>query len=1592
MFTGSAQSPLQYLPLSQCEFAVICRGGGNQPTTIRLTGRLEEQNLDGISLERTWQGKECTLSWRALENLELPGIGNVSLDDFNFLMDMSLADSKFQGTLGGKVHSGAFVLPLVMTLPCGGEALQLRGDFTSIPLSGFADVAEMLGMDAAAMNIPTSLANLENLEISDFEILLNPQHAEIAYISIELQSIAAWPIIPDVLELENIQLGLNLFSPVSAERLFHGNVRGMMNIAGLKIALRADIGEVVTLYGQIPTVPLKNIGRALIPVDALWEVLPEFSLEDVTVSASSSGDFELGSLSVNLDLATIADTMSIPLPDTMSTLSLDQFSLSHSAQESLTRVEISSDSVFLFDPEREDGPRISHVVASVEYSADSGTGLQCSFQLDGSFKLSPELIILLEEVIFSWDQMEKRWSVQGSATANILGDEYPLIVTVEVQGATQSISLRYPAELLLTDLSGAGSVTIHDLAVVAAKKEEGTGKTVDWQLSANARIRVDHLFEAEGTLALKKGDEGNRLELSAKAPLLPPITLPLGFANDPQLHLSLDDVAISYVTQAESTSAWSLQSAAHLQIQGIPPLLEKYLPSETLSGRFFADGKIVGMSFDVPSTLQPEFPTLSLTLASGHEISLGRPGISVTAIELQLGEQPKLVQNIRVSLPSELNNIFGTDKSGNPHVDLFTKEFDLRLVLAQRLGLKIETSPLKPLRFYEIDGDEGQWTKWDFGAVGTVEFRVPEFDFQAGRWMASCGFHRLTDIALPLAPIRFLLEKSGFPEALLKAIPQVLPLKDIDLTGDNFGREMKLLLGDDVLGRLDSKASSLLNELFAAITKVIKKLPTRLQEYLQIRIPKSLILEISVDSTGGGTSMALRTLAQDPPLKLLFPLMLGIPELVGMSLRGFSFGQKMGGALALLEIDGEVDRFDMVSLIGALALGKNDIANHYSLDKTLFVLPTAFPVPIPLFFTNLGLNYRDILGFNIQANWSYPDPQLNVFETISLFSELYQFFKEPEYLLHKEGFGETLGLKLTIGKNFITLPSFMGSTTLGLQYALPTLAIGDSVARFLDFLKTGNAGYAITAIPLQHEGKWIRIGSEEIRFGPLELEMSWCITTEQEFVDTIIPASQQNDELPVSFDNAVLGSLPQNNEGSSLAKGFIVLLMGHVRIGSIAGLRTEFGMAVTAQGGFETGFRLMGEIGGALVLRISGTIQADEKKVTVKGSTGIFWHDQPLIASSGLVSVSETALQVTVTIQLGPTFALTGVFSVGKEGLFLEGSATWGHGADGPSEGMSASVKFDRDGMLIVFDWSLAGLDGDVRVQVPGDGTKSLFSAAVVLKPNLALQEAFVRDIKEVAKSVSEETVDRVYNDLQNAIGAVDTLELSIAGLRNWLPKLCDEIIASINSNIDANTNGWKRPGRSSARNQAKPYVRRLATLRDVARKGSDKTVRNDLKAALADIITHNTMNVTVGIPSMKWKKKGLLRYPVYYTRKVPIYSRKLMGTNQLKQLQQAIDWIDALPGANGTRVETQQLYDQLPSRDKLLGEIHRDLENNVENAAPQIESIGFATSLGVLEVGKIEATVNYRREGKDYYQKLTLDFSDPAKLAQQLVEAFGTA
>ena len=124
-------------------------------------------------------------------------------------------------------------------------------------------------------------------------------------------------------------------------------------------------------------------------------------------------------------------------------------------------------------------------------------------------------------------------------------------------------------------------------------------------------------------------------------------------------------------------------------------------------------------------------------------------------------------------------------------------------------------------------------------------------------------------------------------------------------------------------------------------------------------------------------------------------------------------------------------------------------------------------------------------------------------------------------------------MKFTLGENFIGLPDFLKCEPLGLTQELPAVSAYDNVSRLLDSMKTANLGYLIEAIPLRVNDSWIRVNKLNVNFGPLEFEVAWCITTEQEFVNTVLVEAKPAGKLPDDIDKSVLKSLPTNPENAA---------------------------------------------------------------------------------------------------------------------------------------------------------------------------------------------------------------------------------------------------------------------------------------------------------------------------------------------------------------------------------------------------------------------------------------------------------------------------
>jgi len=1044
---------------------------------------------------------------------------------------------------------------------------------------------------------------------------------------------------------------------------------------GYELALSASLAPPISWEGRVDGLSLNALLADLLQLNIGG--LPQIRIGEGLLRFSEG---KLGlSGSLDFDFSSLAQSLGIPLPEAVNSFSLEHFAVSGGTDRA--GLELSLGYGGALPLLRSSEQKI--VIAGASLRLNGAGEIQAELILNGETEIADQVKLSFNQLGIGYDSGTKEWASGSKAALSLYGRRYEL----EVDMGSDHFRLLYPQELLLSDMNGSGKIALAGLSVFVEKAEGGqswgiAGEALLQQRDASGKM----LLNIRGGLSLEAGAGRKKLKISADAPALLKLDLPLGgeFPQVPELRLSLDDFGFEYAAGGQEGGGWLLYSKATMQIGEIPALLSAYLPAEPLRGYFRADGHSLRLAFDLPSTLQPRFPKLSLKLADGAELDLGRPELEIETIELELGPSVLLKEKIRIGLPESLNYLFGRKENGQPEKMVFNRQFSLELRLAKKLSLKAVSSPFADLEFIQkADDPEAYWTRWELGEVGTFEFRVPEFEYSKARWMASGGFNRVGQVRIPLSPLKSLLQKMGVPAVFLVPIPDAIPLIDIDFESDRFAEQLGQLFGP-LADKAGPDARPAIEEVLSAIRTAVRSLPYYFQEYFRIEIPKSLIFEASVEAVGGAFSGGLRVLregANARPIRLLLP---GFPEITGLTLWGLGFGQKGSGAVITIEFDGYIDRFNLLELAIAVLTGAKQLANRLLLENTRFVLPSGFPLPIPLFYDRIALDYKNILGFEFETAWGNPDPDWGLSNYLGLIFSLIAFTTDKAYLFSENEFEKTLNTRLVIGTQRLKLPVFLGGRELKLPIQDISLDTGKLIGGLFDFFKTGNPRYAIQTIPLKAgAGHWIRVGAIDLDFGPLlEIKANWCITTQNEFTEEVLPAIQAEPSLASALDNDILSSLPQDNR-ASFDQGFIIILGGSVDIAGILGFKAQFAMALTARGpgqggeaaagAFETGFLLSGAIARTLKLEVKGLVSVEKQagqpdRVKLHGGIRLLWKEQNLIQFSGTILVTNELFFAEVVLCLTDAFAIRGGLEIGKNRIAIQGAVHWKHSSGQPNQ------------------------------------------------------------------------------------------------------------------------------------------------------------------------------------------------------------------------------------------------------------------------------------------------------------------------------------
>lgn len=762
------------------------------------------------------------------------------------------------------------------------------------------------------------------------------------------------------------------------------------------------------------------------------------------------------------------------------------------------------------------------------------------------------------------------------------------------------------------------------------------GTKTNWKVAFVGGVELSGVVDLDGQLQIDIG-ENNVVEFIAAADSgqLPSIPMPLPVSGKaPTLEAKFKSIRFS--KQAEN---FEFVSSVAVQFKGFSGLLDDILPDSS-EATLTIKNKVQTLTI-TRLTDGVEIPLPNIPVPGKKDIVLGKMLLNLTNFSINTGAAPSLSVDMDIGLPSQLNNIFGTS-GGKPNFELFNTYRAADPVNSvvktrvasdgKKLSMQLINSPLKAAPTITIDGKS--WWAIDMGDFGAANVMVPEFSYISGSTglTASGGFDIVRPLSIPLTPLKWFLE-AVFSKEVADAVPSAVPLKEINILNKNDElnvNELKKLWG----GNFPSEVDSVLD----VINDGVDKLPDRLKSYFNIQIPKSLLFDIQIDSTGG-IQGSLSVKKDDPPLRILYPSMAGpLPALCGLELRKVAFGEILSGQLFTLEVDATFDQFNILTIAASLAMPNSDLnilPKSQNLQTTLEIknlfavifYQAGVPIPIPLFYDLIGIDYLGFEGLGVGSHFKFPKPTLNVAELAKTLSHLLEFFTDPKYLLDSKNPPKDMDLAFTIGGNYLQLPNYTGGKLLGKKTTIETISAWKLLAHSLNWMKTFSVNEFVQSFPIQY-----RVGNETISFFNVAgINVAWALTTPHEFVTV----AYKKLKIPAQDTEGVLALLPK--QANREDEGLVLLMRGGFVIANTVKFQSTFGIMGSSAQGFATGFQHKGSIAKIVSAELSGAVAINPKSqpaFQLIGKTNLTILQQTVM--SGELYLSNQELFISGLIDLFP--------------------------------------------------------------------------------------------------------------------------------------------------------------------------------------------------------------------------------------------------------------------------------------------------------------------------------------------------------------------
>lgn len=822
---------------------------------------------------------------------------------------------------------------------------------------------------------------------------------------------------------------------------------------------------------------------------------------------------------------------------------------------------------------------------------------------------------------FQWNPLdgeeEDTWVISGSMGADILESEFQFDASATFTPTSYNFTLEstHTSTEKLLDFEGIATLDANAIRLDITRLRPGeqpagdavqvnTESPYTWKLSADCKLVLPIAESTQsGTLSIENDGENIIFTFEAENSDL---KIPLNVPEHPiALHMGLNRMVVSRehrTTDPGTRPAWAFEAYPQMWFSDAPDWLTPLIG--TMEGSFAAStGSLtVGISrlFEAQSI---DLPPLTFT---GEDIPLGTLWLDASKFSLTVSsEQRQGSMQFNVGIPEELNRITGSDTNFFTTYN-GTEESMVGFVIEMDSVYGMTFRPLtSPIAWVQDDPARDGWSIIDFGEFGAFSFMMPTFGFTGSALNAQVGFEQYPErpLRIPLTPFKWLLESANM-QALADLIPSSLPVTEWNLFNDDGTVNM-----DDFREFLETLAGGslpeVINDALDTFAEAANRLPDGLKQYLKFDLPSEFTLDMAI-STTGSARIDFKT-ADGEPLRLVTLAGLPLPSLVGIELHSFMLGELFTGSLFTTDVNARVDVFDLVTMAAAMALPLEDLpliedANMLQrrlvIDKLfmLIVYQTGIPLPIPLFFNELALEYYGLEGAIFQTHFEFPMPQPDMAEVLTAFDQFKQFFTDRDYLLDPKTMPQELLLPFTIGANYLQLPEYLGGKMLGSEDK-QTHNVGEPVVHLLNAIKTLSIDEIVQAVPLQP----YRMGSHRVAFAGIEFGTDWLITTPKEFADS----SARLVGLEQNIENA-LHLVPRDI--NSEMSGLIAFLRGGIQFSDAAYFDTVLALAAT-NAGLRTRVSANGHIASLLDAGFQGTFFVEPDNSPVFGLAGSAYFD-----------------------------------------------------------------------------------------------------------------------------------------------------------------------------------------------------------------------------------------------------------------------------------------------------------------------------------------------------------------------------------------------